>query len=197
MTQPRRYASARPVGRKKQYTERLTLPLDKETLDRLDAVRGEDEPRLDVIRDAIDRELKRRERQKPAVEQPAEPSAKPFRLKLEQASYPVDWEREEWEHMEPFESAPIPIASEDGDSFWSELLGFTPSIAQRFEEQGFMPWAVENIPSASFIKEWYQLEGKGGDDRCRFWLEIPNTAEAMLFSLRWKLPKASDDPADA
>lgn len=129
------------------------------------------------------------------MEHPAEPVAKPFRLKLEQASYPVDWDREEWENSEPHESKPIPITSERGIAFWKDLLGFTPSIAQRFEEQKFMTWAVENIPSAYFIEEWYQLGEKGGVDRCRFWLEIPDNAEAMMFSLRWHLPKDSSSDA--
>ncbi|MCP1558430.1 UNVERIFIED_ORG: hypothetical protein M2438_002514 [Methylobacterium sp. SuP10 SLI 274] len=188
-------ATPRRVGRKQINHEQTPARFADGTLARIDAALEGKEKRSDFIRVAVERELDRRERKKPAVEPPAEPSAKPFRLKLEQASYPVDWEREEWERTEPFESAPIPIASDDGDSFWNELLGFTPSIAQRFEEQGFMAWAVENIPSASFIKEWYQVEGKGGTDRCRFWLEIPNNAEAMLFSLRWKLPKDSSSDA--
>jgi hypothetical protein len=59
------------VGRKKQWTERLTLPLDKETLDRIDAVRAEGEARLDVIREGIALTLKKRERQKPSKPEPA------------------------------------------------------------------------------------------------------------------------------
>lgn len=51
------------MGRKKLWTERLTLPLDAETVSRLDAVR-DDEDRLAVIRAAIERELKRREKLK-------------------------------------------------------------------------------------------------------------------------------------
>ena len=50
------------VGRKKQWPVRLTLPLTDETVARLDAVRGEGEARLDVIREGIERELKARER---------------------------------------------------------------------------------------------------------------------------------------
>ncbi|MCD1645254.1 hypothetical protein [Aurantimonas coralicida] len=49
-----------------QYPERITLPLAEGTTARIDAVCAEGEPRLDVIREAIERELKRRERQKPA-----------------------------------------------------------------------------------------------------------------------------------
>ena len=52
------------MGRKKLWTERLTLPLDRETVERLDAAREDDEDRLDVIRAGIERELKRRERHK-------------------------------------------------------------------------------------------------------------------------------------
>lgn len=52
------------MGRKKLWDERLLVPLAKETVERLDATRNEDEDRLDVIRAAIERELKRRERAK-------------------------------------------------------------------------------------------------------------------------------------
>lgn len=52
------------MGRKKLWTERLTLPLDEPTVTRIDACLEEGEARLDMIRSAIDRELKRRERQK-------------------------------------------------------------------------------------------------------------------------------------
>jgi hypothetical protein len=50
------------MGRKKLWTERLTLPLDEETVERMDASLGEGEARVDLIRAAIERELKRRER---------------------------------------------------------------------------------------------------------------------------------------
>lgn len=52
------------MGRKKLWDERLLVPLTKETVARLDAARDEDEDRLDVIRAAIERELKRREKQR-------------------------------------------------------------------------------------------------------------------------------------
>lgn len=48
------------MGRKKEYQERLTLPLTTETLDRVDAALRDGEARLDLIREAIERELKRR-----------------------------------------------------------------------------------------------------------------------------------------
>lgn len=57
------YATNRPVGRKKLWTERLTLPLTKETVERLDAALADGEVRLDLIRVAIEKELKRRERE--------------------------------------------------------------------------------------------------------------------------------------
>lgn len=50
------------MGRKKLWTERLLVPLPDGTTDRLDAARADDEDRLDVIRAAIERELKRREK---------------------------------------------------------------------------------------------------------------------------------------
>jgi hypothetical protein len=48
------------MGRKKLWTERLTLPLDTETVERLNSALRPDEARLDLIREAIERELKRR-----------------------------------------------------------------------------------------------------------------------------------------
>lgn len=62
MAEYRTHDTAPSVGRKKQWPVRLTLPLTDETVGRLDAVRGEEEARLDVIRDGIERELRHRER---------------------------------------------------------------------------------------------------------------------------------------
>jgi hypothetical protein len=50
------------MGRKKLWKRRLTLPLAAETVERIDSVLEEGEARLDLIRAAIERELKRRER---------------------------------------------------------------------------------------------------------------------------------------
>ncbi len=50
------------MGRKKLWAERLTLPLATETVERMDAQLGDGEARVDLIREAIERELKRRER---------------------------------------------------------------------------------------------------------------------------------------
>lgn len=50
------------MGRKKLWDERILLPLKSEMLKRLDGLLAEGEARLDLIREAIDRELKRRER---------------------------------------------------------------------------------------------------------------------------------------
>lgn len=50
------------MGRKKLWDERILLPLAEGTLDRIDAQLAETETRLDLIRAAIERELKRRER---------------------------------------------------------------------------------------------------------------------------------------
>ena len=50
------------MGRKKVWDERILLPLKAKTLERLDTLLHEGEIRLDLIREAIDRELKRRER---------------------------------------------------------------------------------------------------------------------------------------
>jgi hypothetical protein len=50
------------MGRKKIWNERILLPLKAETLERVDSALGEGEARLDLIREAIERELKRRAR---------------------------------------------------------------------------------------------------------------------------------------
>lgn len=54
--------TARKMGRTKLWPIRLTLPVTEELRDRLDAAREGEESRLDVIREAVERELKRRER---------------------------------------------------------------------------------------------------------------------------------------
>ncbi|MER9912857.1 hypothetical protein NKJ71_19715 [Mesorhizobium sp. M0050] len=48
------------MGRKKQWTERIQLPLAEGTTERIDALLRDDEVRLDMIREAIEREIKRR-----------------------------------------------------------------------------------------------------------------------------------------
>jgi metal-responsive CopG/Arc/MetJ family transcriptional regulator len=50
------------MGRKKLWTTRLTLPLTDEMVQRMDAALAEGEARVDLIREAVERELKRRER---------------------------------------------------------------------------------------------------------------------------------------
>jgi metal-responsive CopG/Arc/MetJ family transcriptional regulator len=50
------------MGRKKLWTSRLTLPLTTDLVARMDAALAEGEARLDLIREAIERELKRRAR---------------------------------------------------------------------------------------------------------------------------------------
>jgi len=47
------------VGRKKLYPVRLTLPLTEISAAAIDSARGE-QPRVDFIRQAIEREIKRR-----------------------------------------------------------------------------------------------------------------------------------------
>ena len=54
-------AITRRVGRKMEYPDRITLPLAHGVLARIDAALKDDEPRLDLIREAIARELERRE----------------------------------------------------------------------------------------------------------------------------------------
>jgi hypothetical protein len=52
------------MGRKKLWSDRITLPLASETLARIDALLSDGEARLGLIREAIERELKRREKQR-------------------------------------------------------------------------------------------------------------------------------------
>jgi hypothetical protein len=55
----------RNVGRKKQWAENVNLTLPEGAKARMDAALVGAEDRLDLIREAIERELKRRERAKP------------------------------------------------------------------------------------------------------------------------------------
>ena len=64
LTANRTYAIPIRVGRKMQFPVRITLPLAEGVTDRLDALVEPDETRLDIIRSAIDKEVKRRERQR-------------------------------------------------------------------------------------------------------------------------------------
>jgi len=45
-----------------EFPDRITLPLAAGVIERIDATLDPHEPRLDLIREAIERELKRRER---------------------------------------------------------------------------------------------------------------------------------------
>lgn len=53
------------MGRKKLWDERILLPLKAETLAGVDDALQDGETRLDLIREAIERELKRRKRKSP------------------------------------------------------------------------------------------------------------------------------------
>lgn len=64
LTRNRTYDTTPAVGRKKLYPERITLPLTAEMLERVDALLEPEEERVVMIREAIDRELKRRERKR-------------------------------------------------------------------------------------------------------------------------------------
>ncbi len=64
MTETRTYGTSGGMPRAKQFPNRLTLPLTDEMLARTDAALVEGEARVELIRQALDRELKRRERQK-------------------------------------------------------------------------------------------------------------------------------------
>ena len=54
-------ASTPRMGRRKIFSNRLTVPISDELLERIDAVLLSDENRLDMIRDAVTREVIRRE----------------------------------------------------------------------------------------------------------------------------------------
>lgn len=58
-------ASDRRMGRKKLWTERLHLPLAEGMKERIRGALHEGEVTVDLIREAIERELERREREKP------------------------------------------------------------------------------------------------------------------------------------
>lgn len=64
MTEFHTYAIGGNVGRKKQWTERITLPMAEGTTARIDAALSAGEVRLDLIRKAIEAELKKREKTK-------------------------------------------------------------------------------------------------------------------------------------
>ena len=59
------HATPRRMGRKKLWAENVNLTLPEGAKARMDAALREGEDRLDLIREAIDRELKRREAEKP------------------------------------------------------------------------------------------------------------------------------------
>ena len=50
------------MGRKKMWAEDMVARFPEGTFDRIDAVRDESEDRTDFVREAVERELKRRER---------------------------------------------------------------------------------------------------------------------------------------
>lgn len=50
------------MGRKKEYPERITLPLTTETVEQIDESREDGEDRVSWIRDAIERKLKRKQK---------------------------------------------------------------------------------------------------------------------------------------
>ena len=54
------------MGRKKMWAEDMVARFVEGTFKRLDAVRKEDEDRTDFVREAVERELKRRERRERA-----------------------------------------------------------------------------------------------------------------------------------
>lgn len=63
MTESLVHDTPRRMGRKLEYPDRITLPLAEGVTKQIDdLVAGTDETRLDLIREAIGREIKRRSR---------------------------------------------------------------------------------------------------------------------------------------
>lgn len=50
------------VARKKKFTEEMVARFSPGTFDRIEAVAGETEDRTDFVREAVEREIRRRER---------------------------------------------------------------------------------------------------------------------------------------
>lgn len=64
MTENRTYGTPVAVGRKKEFPERITLPLAAGKPQEIDSALREGEARVEFIREAIDAELKRRRAKK-------------------------------------------------------------------------------------------------------------------------------------
>lgn len=64
MTDIHVHANPRRMGRKKLWAENVNLTLPLGAKARMDAALRDGEDRLDLIREAIERELKRRDREK-------------------------------------------------------------------------------------------------------------------------------------
>lgn len=60
LTAPVKLPTKRRMGRKKEFEESLRVPLAAGTIARMDAVLEPGEPRLNLIREAIDLEVTRR-----------------------------------------------------------------------------------------------------------------------------------------
>jgi metal-responsive CopG/Arc/MetJ family transcriptional regulator len=65
LTDIRTYGTSGRMARPKLFPIRITLPLTTEMVKRTDAALEAEEDRVELIRKAIDSELKRRERRKP------------------------------------------------------------------------------------------------------------------------------------
>lgn len=63
MTEIHAHDTKPKMGRTKKFEERVHVTLPKGATARMDAARREGEDRLDLIREAIERELKRRARE--------------------------------------------------------------------------------------------------------------------------------------
>lgn len=62
MTPVHIYAKPQRVPRAKQFPIRIVLPLSAEMAAKIDLARLNDEARVDFIREAVEREIKRRQR---------------------------------------------------------------------------------------------------------------------------------------
>lgn len=63
MTLIQEHDKPRRMGRKLEYPEQLRLSLAAGTIEKIDSVLAPDENRLTMLRDAVDREIKRRRKE--------------------------------------------------------------------------------------------------------------------------------------
>lgn len=71
------------LGRKRKWTERMDARFPDGTIARIDAVLRPKEARTDLIFEAVEKEIDRRESESTGMPQPAEASMKPMKAQTE------------------------------------------------------------------------------------------------------------------